>query len=177
MWTLKNDRTWNENVISLKPPQVNSFYQSWFRSGFIFPARRSEYRSTFHSRRNWHRRLALMEVCGQKLLVISNLDLPAPSIYCHKLRWTDSSAISWFVSGSRTQDSTLLISKPALGHDPEPFPCVSGYRCKTRLFNIHLNAVSFYVLFSEWGFSDNFLCRNSVSIPCLSYLSRVSIAL
>ena len=89
----------------------------------------------------WHRRFALMEVCGQKFLVLPYLDLPPRSIYRHKLRWTGNSAILWFVSGSTTQDSTLLLSKPTLGHDPETFLCVSVYRCKTRLFYIHLNAI------------------------------------
>ena len=125
----------------------------------------------------WHRRFALMEVCGQKFLVLPYLDLPPRSIYRHKLRWTGNSAILWFVSGSTTQDSTLLLSKPTLGHDPETFLCVSVYRCKTRLFDIHLNAIPVSVLFSEWRFSDNFLCRNSVSIPCSSYLSHVSVGL
>lgn len=119
----------------------------------------------------WHPRLALMEVSGQKFLVIPYLDLPPPSIHRHKLRWTDNSVMSWFVSGSRIEDSTPLIPKPALGHDPEPFPCVFqviGVRC---VFNIHVNVVPVSVLFSDWRFLDNFLCRNSVSILCLSSLT------
>jgi hypothetical protein len=55
--------------------------------------------------------------------------------------------------------------------------CLAGYRCKTRFLNFHVNAVPVSILFSEWKFLDIFFCRNSVSIPCLSYPSHVYIGL